>query len=182
VTAGLTVGFAAAIFGVLAGGFYDALSGGQVIGDSHLSPAISWERNRSYGPVFALAGALAIGLTFGLAVGLAVGFAYGLVVGVVVGLAAGLAVGLAAGLAGVFLSTEIYPVSLTLAQLAIEWRTPVRLMRFLNDAHRRNVLRAVGPSYQFRHARLQDRLAAAASPRRPSAAAPASTVGSPTHP
>jgi hypothetical protein len=31
-------------------------------------------------------------------------------------------------------------------------------MRFLEDAHDRNVLRTVGPVYQFRHARLQDRL------------------------
>jgi hypothetical protein len=36
-------------------------------------------------------------------------------------------------------------------------------MRFLNDAHERGVLRTVGPVYQFRHARLQDRLAGQAS-------------------
>jgi hypothetical protein len=35
-------------------------------------------------------------------------------------------------------------------------------MRFLNDAHERGVLRAIGPVYQFRHARLQDRLAGVA--------------------
>jgi hypothetical protein len=32
-------------------------------------------------------------------------------------------------------------------------------MRFLEDARERGVLRTVGPVYQFRHARLQDRLA-----------------------
>jgi hypothetical protein len=32
-------------------------------------------------------------------------------------------------------------------------------MRFLEDARKRDVLRTVGPVYQFRHARLQDRLA-----------------------
>jgi hypothetical protein len=32
-------------------------------------------------------------------------------------------------------------------------------MQFLEDARDRNVLRTVGPVYQFRHARLQDRLA-----------------------
>jgi hypothetical protein len=37
----------------------------------------------------------------------------------------------------------------------------MHLMRFLDDARERNVLRTVGPAYQFRHARLQDRLAAA---------------------
>lgn len=37
--------------------------------------------------------------------------------------------------------------------------TPVRLMGFLEDARERGVLRTVGPVYQFRHAKLQDRLA-----------------------
>jgi ABC-type dipeptide/oligopeptide/nickel transport system ATPase component len=32
-------------------------------------------------------------------------------------------------------------------------------MRFLEDARQRNVLRVIGPAYQFRNARLQDRLA-----------------------
>ncbi|MFJ1540022.1 hypothetical protein ACIODS_15900 [Micromonospora chalcea] len=39
---------------------------------------------------------------------------------------------------------------------------PPRLLRFLDDAHRRSVLRTVGPVHQFRHARLQDCLATAA--------------------
>lgn len=47
-------------------------------------------------------------------------------------------------------------------QLARRWHTPVKLMAFLDDAHQRNVLRTVGPVYQFRHARIQDRLAAIA--------------------
>lgn len=44
-----------------------------------------------------------------------------------------------------------------------EWHTPVHLMSFLDDARERNVLRTVGPVYQFRHARSQERLAAAAT-------------------
>jgi hypothetical protein len=32
-------------------------------------------------------------------------------------------------------------------------------VRFLDDARTRNILRTVGPVYQFRHARLQDWLA-----------------------
>ncbi|MDF5754668.1 hypothetical protein [Spongiactinospora sp. TRM90649] len=35
---------------------------------------------------------------------------------------------------------------------------PWRLMRFLDDAHRVGLLRAVGPVYQFRHAELRDHL------------------------
>ncbi|MFG2118270.1 hypothetical protein [Streptomyces sp. NPDC048710] len=33
------------------------------------------------------------------------------------------------------------------------------MMSFLKDAHERNLLRATGPVYRFRHARLQERLA-----------------------
>ncbi|MEU7854699.1 hypothetical protein [Nonomuraea sp. NPDC049141] len=36
---------------------------------------------------------------------------------------------------------------------------PLRLMKFLDDAHDRGVLRRFGPFYQFRHALLRDRLA-----------------------
>ncbi|SDD35771.1 NACHT domain-containing protein [Actinokineospora iranica] len=43
--------------------------------------------------------------------------------------------------------------------LALRGRTPVRLMAFLRDAHRLGVLRLVGPTYQFRHELLRDRLA-----------------------
>ncbi|REE95284.1 NACHT domain-containing protein [Thermomonospora umbrina] len=50
---------------------------------------------------------------------------------------------------------------LTLIVLAGRRRVPFRLMRFLDEAHRIGLLRQVGPVYQFRHAQLQDRLAAA---------------------
>jgi len=48
--------------------------------------------------------------------------------------------------------------ALASVQLAAREKTPVRLMAFLEDARNRNVLRTVGPVYQFRHARLQDRM------------------------
>ena len=134
-----------------------------------------------------LATGLAGGLTFGLAFGLAVeppaGLTVGLLAGLAVGCAAGfvlglgsrpasalavrLAVGVAGGLidggiigsVGGLMYTSTWSASLTFAQLAARWHTPVRLMRFLEDARERNVLRTVGPVYQFRHGRLQDRLA-----------------------
>jgi len=37
--------------------------------------------------------------------------------------------------------------------------TPLRLMSFLEDAHKLGVLRLTGPHFQFRHAMLQQRLA-----------------------
>lgn len=43
--------------------------------------------------------------------------------------------------------------------LALRGRLPWRVMAFLDDAHRRDVLRKSGTFYEFRHARLQDRLA-----------------------
>jgi hypothetical protein len=43
--------------------------------------------------------------------------------------------------------------------LAQRGAIPIRLMDFLEDAHRLGVLRQLGPYYQFRHALLQDRLA-----------------------
>ncbi|MFD8079211.1 NACHT domain-containing protein [Streptomyces sp. NPDC059718] len=44
--------------------------------------------------------------------------------------------------------------------LCLTGRLPWRLMAFLDDAHRRGVLRQAGAVYQFRHARLQEQLAA----------------------
>lgn len=44
--------------------------------------------------------------------------------------------------------------------LSLKGCLPFMLAEFLNDAHQRGVLRQTGPAYQFRHARLQNRLAA----------------------
>ncbi|MFD5035413.1 hypothetical protein ACFWM0_34115 [Streptomyces sp. NPDC058405] len=52
----------------------------------------------------------------------------------------------------------VVATALTDTQLAFRERTPVRLMAFLDDAHHRNLSRVTGPVYQFRHARLQERL------------------------
>lgn len=41
---------------------------------------------------------------------------------------------------------------------AVRGELPWRLIRFLDDAHRRGVLRRAGAVYQFRHARLQQYL------------------------
>ncbi|MFE0459835.1 NACHT domain-containing protein [Kitasatospora sp. NPDC058965] len=47
----------------------------------------------------------------------------------------------------------------TRLRLACTGCLPFRLMRFLDDAHHRGVLRQEGSTYQFRHARLRERLA-----------------------
>ncbi|MGA4837591.1 NACHT domain-containing protein [Streptomyces sp. G45] len=85
------------------------------------------------------------------------------------GLGGGLAVGVAGRLTGRFqtgLAASTWGwYSLSRAWLSLRGRLPWRLMRFLNDAHERGVLRQAGAVYQFRHARLQDRLAAPAPVR-----------------
>jgi hypothetical protein len=129
-----------------------------------VNPATSWHRNRRDA----------------LVVGLGVWFVAGLIAWFVVGPWFGLVIGLVYGFGVGAISTSPYPVMLASVQLAIERRTPVRLMKFLEEAHNRNVLRTVGPAYQFRHARLQDQLAAAVSPGDSNAVAPAGQTTGPT--
>ncbi|HTU76616.1 MAG TPA: helix-turn-helix domain-containing protein [Trebonia sp.] len=105
---------------------------------------------------------LAFGRPGGVAYGLAAVAAGGLVFpaadtlfrAVLAGTVLGIAVGLA-----IFLSRAWGWFVLARAWLAMRGKIPLRLMRFLADAHRRAVLRQVGAVYQFRHARLQDNLA-----------------------
>jgi hypothetical protein len=40
------------------------------------------------------------------------------------------------------------------------------LVKLLKEAHTRHLLRVVGPTYQFRHATLRDRLAGATTRRK----------------
>ncbi|WP_203227476.1 hypothetical protein [Streptomyces aurantiacus] len=107
----------------------------------------------------------------GLLAGLAIGrYGFGLDAGftwaLTAGLGGGLALGVAGRLAGRFqtgLAASTWGwYLLSRTWLALRGDLPWRLMRFLDDAHQRGVLRQAGAVYQFRHARLQDRLAAAA--------------------
>jgi NACHT domain-containing protein len=64
------------------------------------------------------------------------------------------------GMPALLLSSQWIRFRLVAGYYAGTGRLPWRLLRFLDDAHRRGVLRREGPVYQFRHAHLQDRLAA----------------------
>ena len=151
---GLMVGLVAAIGTGVAGILADGLSQPAADDTSPLTPPASWRRDQAFG--------LAIGLVLGVSIGLGLGLALevrhmaALLGGIVFGILYGIGFGLVWGLS----FPRTWTVSLTFAQLALRWHTPVRLLRFLDDARERNVLRTVGPVYQFRHARLQDRLAA----------------------
>lgn len=58
---------------------------------------------------------------------------------------------------GTVTASSVYLCTVTV--LRMQRRAPGRMMGFLDDAHRVGLLRRVGPVYQFRHAKLQDRLA-----------------------
>jgi hypothetical protein len=97
------------------------------------------------GVVYGLAAAAAGGLVFPIAARPAAGFAAGAVFGLAVGLS-------------IFMSRAWGSFVLSVPWLTMRGQVPLRLVRFLDDAHRRGVLRQAGAVYQFRHARLQDRL------------------------
>ncbi|MGH3829204.1 MAG: trypsin-like peptidase domain-containing protein [Pseudonocardiaceae bacterium] len=76
----------------------------------------------------------------------------------IIGLVSGVIFGLACGCVGV-LSRAWGAYAVSRIWLALRGDVPWRLMRFLDDAHHRGVLRQSGAVYQFRHSRLQDHLA-----------------------
>ena len=158
------VGIGAGLAGALAVG----LSRSTADDASPLTPRVSWRRDQAFGLAVGLM--LGLGLCLGVGLGLGLTFAFALesavptpaqVTGLVLVFVWLLVFGLVFGL--VFPRT--WTVSLTFAQLALRWHTPVRLLRFLEDARQRDVLRTIGPVYQFRHARLQDHLALQATPK-----------------
>ncbi|MGH3773780.1 MAG: hypothetical protein ACRDRW_20720 [Pseudonocardiaceae bacterium] len=118
---------------------------------SPLNPRSLWRRERQSG----LAVGLAVGLVLGVVLGVVDELAFGLAAGLVYGITDGLAIGLGSGL----VSSATWTAALAGAQLWRQGEAPLRLLRFLEDARARQILRTVGPAYQFRHARLQDRLA-----------------------
>ncbi|WP_187413925.1 hypothetical protein [Micromonospora sp. MP36] len=166
-TSGLAFGVMAWLFGGLVFGLVVGLVSGLAIGlttvlvfaisrssvepGSPIDPITCWRRARQHG--------FGLGLVLGLGFGSVFAFVSGLVFGLRIGLADGLLFGLAFGLAAGVSYSETWPAGLAFLQLRRSGVVPVRLMSFLEDARPRHVLRTAGPVYQFRHARLQDRLA-----------------------
>jgi NACHT domain len=109
----------------------------------------------------AVVGWLALGsigaVTYSLAGAVVAGLLFPPTNSVVYGLAVGLLFGLAVG--SLFVLSKTWGAFVfSRAWLALRGHQPGRLMRFLEDARRRGVLRQAGGVYQFRHARLQDYL------------------------
>jgi hypothetical protein len=156
-TGALSVGIAIGVG--LAGAISSGLARSATDDASPLTPRASWRLDQAFG--------IAVGVILGLGLSLGVGIGVGLIQALGLGAIAGHAGAIAYGIGWVLLFGLVFgvqfprtwTVSLSFAQLSVRWQTPVRLLRFLEDARQRNILRTVGPVYLFRHARLQDRLA-----------------------
>jgi hypothetical protein len=179
-TVGLAIGVVAALllglFGGLAGGVMDSLmfglavgaAGGFTVGLSRWvstpatnaqpqTPGLTLRRDLELVYVRSLAFGLTLGPAFGFAGALAKGF-----VGLWSAVQTGVAFGIAGGLVYTLIINFAGASSTYLVVVSALWmrgRVPLRLMRFLDDIHRVGLLREAGPHYQFRHAKLQDRLA-----------------------
>ena len=118
---------------------------------SSFRPRDSWQRDKAFARTLGLLVGIVFWLGFWVVLTIAVALGFGFAVGGIAGIAFGITLGLS--------YSQTWMASLAFAQLARRWHTPLRLLDFLDDAHARDVLRTVGPVYQFRHARLHDRLA-----------------------
>jgi hypothetical protein len=125
-----------------------------------LDPPSLWRRERQFGIVTGIVAGIVLGLVFEFVNVLINVFSTVIRFGPVSDGPnfGGLVVGLVTGLGSGLMSSTTWATALASAQLRRRGETPTRLLRFLDDAHKRQVLRTVGPTYQFRHARLQDRL------------------------
>ncbi len=68
-----------------------------------------------------------------------------------------------AGIACAILAHSSGQIWIAALWLHAQARTPLRIIKFLEDARRRGIMRTVGAVYQFRHATFQERLAANAT-------------------
>ncbi|MBE1875947.1 NACHT domain-containing protein [Myceligenerans pegani] len=185
--AGFTIGFGAGLFGGRLGDIEDGLRSGVIfaIGGTlvfglvslfghpadvsrAVTPGSALRADRMSSLTFevgvGLGGALTVGFGGGVSAGMgggipAIGVGFALALGLSIGTSVGLVVSLVRGRASAWNCFGV-------ARTWLAWRgaLPWQVMDFLDDAHRRGVLRQVGAVYQFRHARLQDRLSTRDSP------------------
>lgn len=160
---GLGIGFAGGIAGGMGGGLASTLAQGLNISmpsDEPITPVDAFQGNHRLVLAIEICVGVAVGVVTGVSFGIAVWVAFGFASGIVVGLAAGLAVGVVAGIAAGATDVNAFmPACAAFVLISRDGQGPVRMMRFLEDARRRGVLRTAGPVYQFRHASLQEVLA-----------------------
>lgn len=147
----LVIGFGLGLAAWLAIGFTDWAET-PLTDERPQTPVVTFRRDLNLIAIKSLVSGIALGLAFGIALSfLGVG---GLATAVTMGLYAAFAVALGVGF---HQASGRYLV--TVSVLRLQRRTLLRLLSFLDDAHRLGILRQAGPVYQFRHAKLQDHLA-----------------------
>ena len=99
---------------------------------------------------------LVVGVPVAFALGISIGTQLGWGLGLAIGIGAAVAVGGGNAVAGTAWGNWIV---MTRVPLVLSGTLPWAPMAFLSDAHERGVLRQSGAVYQFRHDRLQERLA-----------------------
>jgi hypothetical protein len=151
---GLVGGVVIGLVGGLMVGIAKGLSQPAAKATNPIDPITFWRRDRR----FWLVGGLMVGIVVGLAHGL-MGIMFKIVSGLALGLAGGLAGGVVVGIVGGIVGSATWSTALVFAQLRFAGECPFRVLNFLEDARERRVLRVIGPMYQFRHRRLQERLA-----------------------
>ncbi|NYH77130.1 hypothetical protein FHR84_000444 [Actinopolyspora biskrensis] len=159
---GITDGFVTGVVAGLVDGLALGLAHGLGIGPtaelcrSHLvdhdfrSPSILWRQDRNsiitlailIGPGTGIATGTITTLTFGFAIGIIFGISYGLF-----------------SILITLLSSPFVIVKLSYIRLSNKNSIPRNMIRFLEDARARRLIRTVGPLYQFSHTALQERLA-----------------------
>lgn len=151
--AGLVIGVTTGLLAGLAVRLIGGLGEWSVTAPAHdvasQSPASLLRSTRTGASAQTLVAGLGTAIGTGLGAGLMVRPGVGFIVGLGVGIVGGPVIGLDT-IWGRFLLARTW--------LALRRQLPLRLMRFLGDAHQRGVLRQAGAVYQFRHARLQDQL------------------------
>jgi hypothetical protein len=157
--------FGGLVFGLLAGvvgGFVTGLSNRSADSRTPIDPVSCWRQDRQYTLTAGIAGGLVGSLIGGSCLGLLADLTdqgiFGLIDGFLSGIALVTVGGLLLSLALSLVGSVTWRVFLASLQLRRRNEAPVRLVRFLSDARERHVLRTVGPVFQFRHARLQDRV------------------------
>jgi hypothetical protein len=169
-SAGLVSGFSVGVVSGLAAVVLRGIARHTEVEESSLGPANVWRHDRNAGLVYLPVSGLVVGLLAVLAVRLVPGLAPALASRLSVVLPVGLLIGLVAGLGATMMAKRVgtaasspgaaaMETAAALVHLAIRHKIPLRLIVFLEDARSRHLLRTVGPVYQFRHAKLQDRLA-----------------------
>jgi len=164
--AGLVAGAGGVLAGLITG--FLAWAETPILDGRARTPRAAWQADRNLQMLKLLAAGTWFAALFGLMARHVPGSGvlFGLVTGMIGGtglIIAGRLPGIAAGTVHhCWLICRLATLGLTCGR-----RLPLNLIRFLDDAHRLGLLRALGPFYQFRHADLHDHLAAGYAARHP---------------